>query len=220
MSRAQHAFWTYFAAAGVIISGATLYHTAATVSDEAIKTRAALEGAYSIVLICDARGRITYANDNVQKYTGYTTAELRAGGMSLIIVPDMEQRHAVSYAAYMQNPTYGETTFKRRLKICTKSGERIWAALTVRVISEGGEPSAYAFILPDKVIEEALAFPQFDPTATSATGRPTPAPLLKPGITSSMAQPEVVATSPSTDVTVTIDQPLTLHIDAVTTTGK
>ena len=141
-----------------------LYVSATAVTKNSAIIDEVLNGAYSMVIVCDHKGSVVYANQNLEKYTGFTIKELKAGGMSLIIEPTLESRHAIAFSKMMEKPTYTQNSFHRRVSVCTKAGGRIEGGLTVRLVHGADGPTAYAYFLPDSVMAEVAAYPSFAPT--------------------------------------------------------
>lgn len=134
-------------AAIVVLTLLTWQYASQTSRDQSIVSNA-LNGSFSLIIVCDHDGSVIYANDKLGEVTGYTFKELQAGGVSLIIPPDLERSHAAAFAKAMEAPTYGGVTYSRLIEVCHKSGKRIPAIIAISTASTANGPAAYAFILP------------------------------------------------------------------------
>lgn len=118
----------------------------------------ALDGIWAMVVVCNQQGSIVYVNKRFTEYTGYTEAEIKAGGISLIVPPEQERDHAVAFAKMMLSPRYDEGIY-RRIEVCRKDGGRFTAAINIRLVHAGDDVVAYAYVLPDSVMDQARNYP-------------------------------------------------------------
>lgn len=115
-----------------------------------------LDAAYSMVIVCNERGSPIYANRRFREVTGYSTKELYAGGISLIIPPDQEHLHAQKFTEAMDRFPGGdsESTATRLIEVCKKDGGRVPAIMRVTLVSTDAGPVAYAYVMPVDTIRE------------------------------------------------------------------
>ncbi len=151
----------YVVILGLVVFGGFLYKSAKQTSVVQGLINKVLDGDFCLIIVCGSKGQILYTNDRVKTYTGYTENELKAGGISLIIPPGQEQAHAIAYSKKFANPTYGTEVMHRRIEVCKKGGGRFTAAISIRIVESEEGPTAYAYILPDSVMDEAYTYPEF-----------------------------------------------------------
>jgi len=100
-------------------------------------SRLLIEGMRDMVFAVDARGQFTYVSPSAEPLTGYTSAELSSGQLTLewLLHPADHERVRAQIAAALEGRSGGEV----ESRIIRKNGSWIWAAITIEPLrdSEG-----------------------------------------------------------------------------------
>jgi PAS domain S-box-containing protein len=151
---ARHLF-SYAAIIVVVILTIMAWTYAGITSREQVVVSSALSHGYCMIIVCDAKGQVLYANSKLTELTGYSLLELQAGGLSLIIPPELEQAHAVAYAKAMIEPKYDRETPSIAVELCCKDGHRVPGVMKISIVKTNAGPAAYSFFIPSTTLQSA-----------------------------------------------------------------
>lgn len=124
------------------------YHAKADVA--ATQIEQVLRHSPSAIIICTRDGKVRFANERLQTYTGYTLEELQGeGGLSAIIPANLYSAHTAAFATAAKQPVADRVNYRKVLPIRCKDGKYIQAVVTVSTImGTKHQPEFFAFITP------------------------------------------------------------------------
>jgi PAS domain S-box-containing protein len=145
-----------WAMAALMVSGILswfLWYQAKIVSDFHVRQEQILATAPSTIIVCNHDGQIRFVNDRFTEHFGHDIETLRRTGLSLIMPPELQQRHYTGFAVAGQKARHGELTggtqqYQRIFPVKCKDGRLLRCTVTVNAISRGREIEFFAFIQP------------------------------------------------------------------------
>jgi PAS domain S-box-containing protein len=124
------------------------YHAKAEVANNHVEQ--VLRHSPSAIIICERGGKVRFANERLQTYTGFNLTDLQGpDGLRAIIPVDLYPQHAIAFHRESVKPTADRLNYRRVLPVKCKDGKLIQAVVTVSTImGENNEPEFFAFITP------------------------------------------------------------------------
>lgn len=145
---------------GIPLLWIAAYLNAIRVDEQFQITRKLSDQVFSLIIVCDEQGRVVFVNDRILEFTGYTEAEIRTGGATLLVPPELERTHVIAMTAALQRKQESIVTF--RSEFCTKNpGERVPAYFRTAVYENDGKWYAQTTALPVAVVEQATHSPEY-----------------------------------------------------------
>jgi len=103
------------------------------------RARAIVEGATDVILECDSKGRIVFANPAVERMLGYTPAELHGQEIEILLPESLRAGHVTHRAAYSRRPAPRPMGSGLKLVARRKDGSLIPVDINLSPIeAEGG----------------------------------------------------------------------------------
>lgn len=138
---------------------AALWYHVSVVQEHEQALHKVLEYAPEAVVVCDEHGRVIYANDAIKTVTGFTEADLVAGGVEQIIPAELRAAHNAAFQRALLKVSRGieGVNYQRIMPVQCKNGGLVVCLVTVGTVRQNGHPHFFAFVAP------------------AASGTPTPA---------------------------------------------
>lgn len=145
--RGWAAVWAVAASALCAIA---LWYHAIVVQEHQHALNKVLEYAPNAVIVCDSHGKVVYANDAVKTITGFSEADLVAGGVEQVIPAELREMHRAAFQRAIVKVSRGleGVNYQRVLPVQCKNGGLSLCMVSVGTVDHIGGPHFFAFVMP------------------------------------------------------------------------